>query len=143
VYENYKQAADKDKAVDYLVCGDFNCSPDDSSVTEVLGAFADRAKLAGPPAFLNLLGGKNPGQFGTIWYSGRPLIYDQICVSPGLLDAAGWACSPGSVRTETEGLTRPGATRREPWRFGDPERPPVGVRGFSDHFPVTVRLTAQ
>jgi hypothetical protein len=141
VYEHYKQAATRDAAVDYLVCGDFNCPPDDGSVTDVLGAFGDRAKLQGPPAFLNLLAGKPPAQFGTIMYSGRPLVYDQICVSPGLLDKAGWACDPATVRVETQGLIRAGATRREPWRFGDPGREPFGQRGYSDHFPVTVRLT--
>ncbi len=144
VYENYKQAFERDKAVDYLVCGDFNCPPEDASVTDVLGAFADKAKLAaGPPAFLNLMGGKNPAQYGTIFYSGKPLTYDQICVSPGLLDGDGWACDPASVRVETDGLIRRGATRREPWRFGDPGREGVGGRGFSDHFPVTVRLTVK
>jgi hypothetical protein len=143
IYDVYKAAADRDRAVDVLVCGDFNCPPDDSSVTDVLGAFGDRAKLNGPPAFLNLLAGKDPARFGTIWYSGKPLIYDQICVSPGLLDGQGWACDPASVRVDTDGLIRPGATRREPWRFGDPERGPVGERGYSDHFPVTVRLTVR
>ncbi len=141
IYENYKPAAGRDATVDYLVCGDFNCPPEDASVTDVLGAFGDRAKLKeGPPAFFNLLAGKNPAQFGTIFYSGKPLIYDQICVSPGLLDTAGWSCDPATVRAETQGLTRAGATRREPWRFGDPGREGFGGRGFSDHFPVTVRL---
>lgn len=141
IYENYKQAVGRDAAVDYLVCGDFNCTPDDSSVTDVLGAFGDRAKLNGPPAFLNLLTGRNPAQYGTIYYGGRPLIYDQICVSPGLLDKAGWTCDPSTLRVEAQGLTRPGATRREPWRFGDPGREAFGGRGFSDHFPVSVRVT--
>lgn len=140
IYEVYKQAARRDAAVDFLVCGDFNCEPADGSVTDVLGAFGDRAKLNGPPAFLNLFAGKDPARFGTAWYGGNPLIYDQICVSPGLLDAAGWTCDPDSVRTESDGLIRPGATRREPWRFGPPGQEPRGGRGYSDHFPVTVRL---
>lgn len=143
IYEAYRQAAVRDATVDFLVCGDFNCTPEDSSVTQVLGAFNDRAKLNGPPAFLNLLAGKSPAQFGTIFYSGRPLIYDQICVSPGMLDQVGWSCDPAGVRVETEGLMRRGGTRREPWRFGDPGREPFGERGYSDHFPVTVRLRAR
>jgi endonuclease/exonuclease/phosphatase family metal-dependent hydrolase len=140
IYENYKAAADRDPKVDYLVCGDFNCPPDDPSLTDVLGAFGDRARLAGPPAFLNLMAGKDPSRYGTLWYSGRPLIYDQMCVSPGLLDAAGWGCDPESVRAESQGLLRVGSTRREPWRFGDPKNPPTGGRGYSDHLPVSVRL---
>jgi hypothetical protein len=59
-------------------------------------------------------------------------------VSPGLLDAAGWSCEPDSVQTVTDGLIRPGATKRQPWRFGN--RKDDAHRGTSDHFPVTVRL---
>ena len=38
-------------------------------------------------SFLNLMASKEPAKFGTHYYH-KPLIYDQICVSPGLLDDA-------------------------------------------------------
>jgi endonuclease/exonuclease/phosphatase family metal-dependent hydrolase len=142
IYDAYVAATKRNPAVDFLVCGDFNCTPESDVVRNVLGGLSDRTKLTNPPAFLNLFAGKDPNKFGTLWYSGKPLIYDQICVSPGLLDANGWACDPDSVRSVSEGLTQPGGTRRQPWRFGDPQNSPVGGRGYSDHFPVTVRLTA-
>lgn len=143
VHDVYADLVRRDPAADFLACGDFNCAPDSDPITSGLHATADRSNLLppnAPPRLLNLFAGKPADQYGTLWYGGKPLIYDQICVSPGMLDGAGWGCDPDSARTVTAGLTRPGTTRREPWRFGDPARPPVGGRGFSDHFPVTVTL---
>jgi hypothetical protein len=104
----------------------------------------DRAKVIPGSAFmLNLLAGKPADRYGTLWYR-EPLIYDQICISPGLLDSRGWSCDPDSIAVVTDGLIRPGATRRQPWRFGNPDdtlKP--ADRGYSDHFPVTVRLSVQ
>jgi hypothetical protein len=93
---------------------------------------------------LDLFAGKDPNKFGTHYYNGRPLVYDHICVSPGLLDPDGWSCDPDSAKTITDGLIRPGATRRQPWRFGSPkENLRDADRGYSDHFPVVVTLTVQ
>ena len=114
---------------------------------KVLGAIGDKTKVKptdSEPYFLNLMNGKDPTKFGTIWYNGKPLIYDHICVSPGLLDAKGWSVDPDSIATVTAGLTRVGATRREPFRFGNPgKETKVGERGFADHFPVMVKLKVE
>ena len=133
----FAEKARTNPSADLLVCGDFNDTPDSEPVVRDLGATGGLSQLR------NLMAGKPPAEYGTLWYGGKPLIYDHIVVSPGLLDAAGWACDPDSVRTVTDGLIRPGVTRREPWRFGDPQTAPTGGRGFSDHFPVTVRLTVR
>lgn len=141
IYELYRDAARDRPDVDLLVCGDFNDTPDSDPVVNGLHATGDRALVvprADPPRLLDLLAGKSPQQFGTLWHRG-PLIYDQVCVSPGMLDPAGWSCDPESVRVPTDGLTR-SASRREPWRFGSPANAPTGGRGFSDHFPVMVTL---
>jgi endonuclease/exonuclease/phosphatase family metal-dependent hydrolase len=144
IYEAFRAAAKKNVDCDFLVCGDFNDTPDAEPVAKVLGAIGDRTKVKptdNEPYLLNLLGGKDPNKFGTLFYSGKPLIYDHICVSPGLLDSKGWSVEPDTVQTYTTGLMRKGATRREPWRFGSPENPlKESDRGYSDHFPVTVRL---
>jgi hypothetical protein len=58
-------------------------------------------------------------------------------VSPGLLDDHGWSCDPESAEV-VNSLVRPGDRQRRPWRFGS-ERDQF-PRGYSDHFPVTVRL---
>jgi endonuclease/exonuclease/phosphatase family metal-dependent hydrolase len=145
IYGVYERMALNNPAVDFLVCGDFNDTPDAPQVLEGLRATGDRSRVVKTnrnPQLLDLFANKDPKQFGTIWYANRPQIYDHICVSAGMLDNEGWSCDPDSVSTWTHGLTRPGATRREPWRFGDPNRSDLrdSDRGYSDHFPVLVTL---
>lgn len=144
IYDAYKSLADKNPDVDYLLCGDFNDTPEARTLTHDLGSIADikKVKSGGEyPALLNLMAGKSADRFGTIFYNGKPYIYDHICVSRGLLDDAGWSADPDSIRTHADGLIRTGATRREPWRFGDPDRNLRNAeRGYSDHFPVSVKL---
>lgn len=141
IAEEVARLTASDPAADVLVCGDFNDTPDSPAVTEFLKATGDRDRVTpGSGLLFDLMAGKSPAEYGSLYY-GKPLIYDHICVTPGLLDAAGWWCDPDTVRTVSQGLTRPGATRREPWRFANP-KPAIAddQRGFSDHFPVTVEL---
>lgn len=145
IYGVYEKLAANNPATDFLVCGDFNDTPDAPQVIEGLHAIGDRKKVvktSQKPNLLDLFANKDPSKFGTIWYANKPMIYDHICVSPGMLDEEGWGCDPDSAKTWTEGLIRPGATRREPWRFGDPGRSDMKAsdRGYSDHFPVLVNL---
>jgi endonuclease/exonuclease/phosphatase family metal-dependent hydrolase len=146
IYDYYKSLADKNADTDFLVCGDFNETPDAKELTFDLGAIGDikKVKAGGEfPPLLSLMAGKTADKFGTIYYN-KPLIYDHVCVSRGLLDDAGWSCDPDSIKTVTDGLIRTGATRREPWRFGDPDRNlRDSERGYSDHFPLTVKLTVR
>lgn len=140
----FTDLAKKNPNTDFVVCGDFNDTPDSEPVLKGLHTTGNRNQVLptdNNPFLLDLFAGKPADKFGTIWYNGRPLIYDHICVSPGMLDTEGWSCDPDSVKTYTDGLMR--GTRREPWRFGDPRRPPIGGRGYSDHFPVTVTLKLQ
>ena len=130
--------------VDLLVSGDFNDPPDAPSVTEHLRATGDLEAVLQPhrdPLLLDLFAGKDPwAGFGTYFYAGRWEIFDQIAVSPGLLDNQRWSCDPESARTVNT-LVRPGDKKHRPWRFGsEHDRQP---RGYSDHFPVTVELTVQ
>jgi endonuclease/exonuclease/phosphatase family metal-dependent hydrolase len=123
-----------------LVCGDFNDPPDADSVTIHLHATGDtRAVLDSREGLklLNLFADKDPLAFGTHYYHRRWQIFDQIVVSPGLLEEQGWSCDRQSARTVNT-LIRPGDRTHRPWRFGgEHDR---GPRGYSDHFPVTVRL---
>lgn len=127
--------------VDVLICGDFNDTPADLSVTKFLHATGDMQAVRNPGDELrlfNLFAGKDPAAgFGTHYYGGRWFIFDQLIVTPGMLDEQGWACVPESARVVNT-LVRPGDRVGRPWRFGAPrDRAP---RGYSDHFPVTVRL---
>lgn len=128
-------------AADVLICGDFNDNPDDVSVAENLHALGDRKRVAEAKdlVLLNLMAGKDPTRYGTHYYSGW-MIFDQIVVAPGMLDGKGWSCDPDSVEA-LRTLVRPGDRVGRPWRFGgEKEKQP---RGYSDHFPVTVKLKVQ
>jgi endonuclease/exonuclease/phosphatase family metal-dependent hydrolase len=124
---------------DFLVCGDFNDTPQDPSVAQRLRAVADprQVRIGAPElTMLNLFGDKAPAAHGTLNHDGRWYIFDQIAVSPGMLDSAGWSCDPASTRTIK--LARPDDAKQRPWRFGGAND--TAPRGYSDHFPVTVRL---
>ncbi|MBX9583744.1 MAG: endonuclease/exonuclease/phosphatase family protein [Gemmataceae bacterium] len=140
IYAEYERIVAADPDADFLVCGDFNTTPDSEPVAGELHMTVDRAAVvpgAVPPRLFGLLSGKPPAEYGTLVYNGRPLIYDQVGVSAGLLDGRGWACDPDSVTVPTDGMTRGG---RRPWRFGNRSGPPTGGRGYADHFPVVVNL---
>ena len=130
--------------VDLLICGDFNDEPSDRSVTEHLHATANKEDVLNGSRgamLLDLFADKDPeAGFGTHFYGGKWHIFDQIVVSPGLLDESGWSCDPATAHTVNT-LYNPHDRRRRPWRFGNEHD--KAPRGYSDHFPVTVRLRVQ
>ena len=84
-----EKLAEKNAGTDVLVCGDFNDTPDAPQVVDGLHAVGDRKRVVKTnrnPQLLDLFANKDPKQFGTIWYANKPQIYDQICVSAGMLD---------------------------------------------------------
>jgi endonuclease/exonuclease/phosphatase family metal-dependent hydrolase len=128
--------------VDLLVCGDFNDPPNADSVSRHLHATGDVDAVLHPsdgPLLLDLLADRDPEfGYGTHYYGRRWHTFDQIVISPGLLDDRGWSCDPASVHVINT-LYRPGDRFCRPWRFGNQHD--HGARGYSDHFPVTVRLS--
>jgi endonuclease/exonuclease/phosphatase family metal-dependent hydrolase len=141
IYAEYLKLVDANPVADVLVCGDFNDHPDAPPVSQTLRMTGDRSLVVPTktePRLFGLLSNKSPAEYGTHYYS-DPLIYDQIGVSPGLLDAQGWICDPDSVAVPTEGMIRDRARVRRPWRFGNRDDDAQG-RGYADHFPVVVQL---
>ena len=123
--------------MDLLICGDFNDGPLDRSVTDHLHATGSMEE-ARNGSLLNLFADKDAQLgFGTHFFGGRWHLFDQIVVSPGLLDDLGWSCKTESVRTVNT-LYNPHDRHRRPWRFGNEHD--KAPRGYSDHFPVTVQL---
>jgi endonuclease/exonuclease/phosphatase family metal-dependent hydrolase len=125
--------------VDVLIAGDFNDTPEDPSVIKRLHATGDleATRRDGPELLLlNLFAGKDSLSYGTHYFR-RWLIFDQIVVSPGMLDDYHWSCDVDSVRTVNT-LYRPGDRQKRPWRFGSEHD--RSSRGYSDHFPITVKL---
>jgi endonuclease/exonuclease/phosphatase family metal-dependent hydrolase len=143
IYGRFKAMYKANPRVDLLVCGDFNDNPDDPAVTEHLHAIgdADAVRAGGDdPKLLNLFAGLYKKGEASHFYGKKIYLFDQICVSPGMLDDEGWSCDPASAAVVKEMADR----RGRPIRFGgEKDRRPLDVRGASDHFPVIVRLTVR
>jgi endonuclease/exonuclease/phosphatase family metal-dependent hydrolase len=137
IYGEFRAMWTSNPAVDVLICGDFNDTPEAESVRRHLHAVGDAKMLrvAREPVLLDLFTDKDPDRFGT-HYHNRWFIFDHIVVSPGLLDNEGWSCDIDSVTT-VRATQRRGDRLGRPWSFGSPKH---GERGYSDHFPVTVKL---
>jgi endonuclease/exonuclease/phosphatase family metal-dependent hydrolase len=137
IHGAFRAMFERNKDVAFLVCGDFNDTPDDPSVTKHLRAIGGRDKVrdSREPLLLNLFAEKDPNKFGT-HYHFKWMIFDQIAVSRGLLGDTGWTCEPDSAAT-VQTPPRPKDPLKRPWSFGTPQHP---QNGYSDHFPVTVKL---
>jgi endonuclease/exonuclease/phosphatase family metal-dependent hydrolase len=137
IYGVYRAMYRSNPKVDFLVCGDFNDPPDEESVTKHLHAVGSSEFRRGSsdPLLLDLFADKAGGNVGTHFYHGKWSCFDQICVSPGMLDNEGWSCDPSSARIVND-LTAD--ERGHPHRFGNEHD--RSSRGWSDHFPVTVHL---
>ncbi len=124
--------------VDILISGDFNDDPEDDSVSNRLHASGDReaVRSSNTLQLFNLFAGKDRKEYGTHYYK-QWHIFDQVVVSPGLLDDKGWTCDPQSAQTFNQ-LHRAKDKQKRPWRFGGASE--KGERGYSDHFPVLVKL---
>ncbi len=159
IYGAYKAMYKNNPKVDYLLCGDFNDTPEDVSITHHLKAKGDVTLVQkdstspvmfnpsglGEPILFNLFANKDPRKFGTHYYKSKNVgpwyIFDQIIVSPGMLDREGWTCNVDSAQT-IRTLVRPGDRLQRPWSFGSRSDDPTR-RGYSDHFPVVVTLSVK
>jgi endonuclease/exonuclease/phosphatase family metal-dependent hydrolase len=141
IHDDFQAAYRKNPAVDYLVCGDFNDTPFDDAVEHGLGAIGDLKKVLSlakddRPLLYNPFAALAKSNKGTHYFGDRAYVFDNICLSPGLLDGEGWQYVDKSAAI-VERLS----FRGRPDRFGGPsDRRPWRNRGASDHFPVTVQL---
>ena len=113
IYGVYKGMFISNPKVDFLVCGDFNDPPDAPSVRKHLHAAGNRDEVLrsgkDAPLLYNLMDDKDPVRFGTHYYH-HLLIFDQIAISPGLMDEQGWTCRTDTLQT-INSLTRRGTRR--------------------------------
>jgi endonuclease/exonuclease/phosphatase family metal-dependent hydrolase len=140
IYNDFRAAYKKDPKVKYLVCGDFNDNPDDPAVVRNLHATGDvKAVLefrGDPPLFNPFVEKQKKRDYGTHFAMGEWYWFDQVCLSPALLEGDGW-----SYRNNSDRIIRKFEFRGRPDRFGGPaDRRPWRNRGASDHFPVTVEF---
>jgi endonuclease/exonuclease/phosphatase family metal-dependent hydrolase len=125
---------------DVVVCGDFNDEFKDPSIQNELHA-TDQIDLVrnslDEPRLLDVMANWDGDPPGTIHGKGRWSVFDHICVTRGMLDDRGWSCDPKTAQVFAPREFR--AKHGYPLPFG--KRSHEGPRGYSDHFPVTVRLS--
>jgi exonuclease III len=148
IYGRFKAMFLANPDIDLLVCGDFNDTPEDKSVIEHLHATGKRPEVPGDthePHLFNLSAGRDKEKFGTHRFQRKWFIFDQIIVSPGLLDDKGWTVLPDTLKT-----VRHISMQNQfggPWSFDrtyqDRSVRGSAKRGVADHFPVTVRLKVE
>ena len=136
----YGDNGDKDTPI--VVMGDFNDEPFNRSMQEYLLGTRDpgRVRFSKSGHLLNLMWplmrGDDPG---TYLFKSNWNMLDQILVSYPLVRRTG----PLRVKQDSIEISRPdilkGSSGR-PLRFGRPSRDSLNEDGYSDHFPVTVKL---
>jgi endonuclease/exonuclease/phosphatase family metal-dependent hydrolase len=138
VYGRYKAIATANPRAAVLACGDFNDDPTDDSVVKHLRATGDRRAVvssAEPLLYNPFVALKEAGK-GSHYHGAKAHVFDQACLSRGLLTGPGWSYVEGSARIVPEI-----AFRGRPNRFGGPrDKRAWSARGASDHFPITLEL---
>ncbi len=122
-----------------LIMGDFNDSPFEKSVSEVLGAGSPADKRIKTKLVNLALPLAEKGK-GSLKYRGRWELIDQMIVSTSLLDSSGVHVAKGSFRIFSPAFL----LEKDETHLGvRPKRTYLGYRyhgGFSDHLPVGVDL---
>ncbi len=126
----------------FLIMGDFNDDPLDRSLIEGLGVKTQLNGLQAEDLYSPHAGLHQPDSVGTLTYRGQWNLFDQIIVSANLLDKKGAL----EYIPESAGIHNPqfmqvggdGGSRYAPRRAI--YRGEFQENGFSDHFPVYLRL---
>ncbi|MDX8338481.1 endonuclease [Draconibacterium sp. IB214405] len=135
----YNEILEKDRDANVIIVGDFNDQPNDESISKYMGAADPSGSQNASLYNLSLPWMKQ--EEGTLKYQGQWFVFDQIMVSPGLLDKS------VGLQTNPEKAT----VCKLPFLFEADEknggrklfRTYTGYRyngGFSDHLPVMVEL---
>ncbi|MBP6705961.1 endonuclease [Achromobacter sp. Marseille-Q0513] len=154
-HERIREVKGPDAAI--LAMGDFNDDPFDASLTIHAGATREQGDVARAQSarFYNLSWryltqaavdhrGKARDLDGTLYFSGDGNVFDQILVARGLLAGSGaLRARVESARIEAYPEMVDHRVGEGPIRFGLPKGDAarnVNVDGYSDHFPVSVRI---
>lgn len=133
----------KGKDVALMALGDFNDSPFDRSFMEYALSTNDIQKVLGArssPWLYNLMAAPYGGGLGSVYYSG-PFMFDQILVNRGMVKPTSrLKVLPETAEVNNFDIMTTGRYRK-PRRFGRPSsKSTYDPDGFSDHFPVSVKI---
>lgn len=123
------------------VMGDFNDDPFNRSMSEILKGKKEPKSVATGEFFNPMAGLHHPDTLGSLWYQGKWNLFDQILLSQGLLDNK----KKLVYLQDSEEVFHPkmlrvgyGSAKEAPRR--SIFRGEFVKEGFSDHFPVYVKL---
>ncbi len=142
-----------------IALGDFNDEPFDKSITIHAQGLRDKGDVTRTRSarfynltweYLTLMTQDRKGNprllNGTLYFGSDASLFDQILISTGLLTGkSGWRTVDGSARIEAYPTMVSHRVGEGPIRFGLPSgdvAANVNLDGYSDHFPVSVRIEA-
>ncbi|MCB0836948.1 MAG: endonuclease/exonuclease/phosphatase family protein [Bacteroidetes bacterium] len=131
----------KDDDPNILIMGDFNDDPFNKSLVEVLNASSEENANA---SFFNpMFALHNPDSSGTLTYRGKWNLFDQILVSKGLMDKTGQLkyISQSAAIHNPEFMQVGGDSPAKDMPRRAIYRDEFQEDGFSDHFPVLLKLS--
>lgn len=127
-----------------LVMGDFNDQPYDRSIQEYAqGTYtAQRVLGARTPRLFNLMWRFYGKGIGSYYFDNFPLLLDQFLASRGLLNGrSGFTAELDAAKILMYLEMRGTGVYPVPRRFGRPSVPSsFNVNGFSDHYPIGLRI---
>ena len=128
-----------DRTARIIVMGDLNDDPVNESITRVLKATGNRYKISEGKLFNPWLGLYKEG-VGSLAYNDAWNLFDQIIISPALLDSAQAQFHFKDARIFTRDflINKTGRYKGYPKRTYDFNR---YIGGYSDHFPTYIILT--
>lgn len=138
-HERIRELHGNDAAV--AAMGDFNDEPFNRSVQDYARGWNNQEKVknAKEGCFYNLMWPLLAEGVGTFYLSG-PNVLDHFMVSRGIVTGdSGFSIVPGSIRREIYPGMADGGDYKKPVKFGRPSAT-LNQNGFSDHFPISVKL---
>lgn len=129
-----------------MVMGDMNDDPTDKSMVDKLSAKPDIAKLGASDMYnpwYNILSKEGRG---TLMYNGSWNLFDQIVMTPNMLNRSGSKDYSTLKYLKCQIFSRPYLFQTEGKYKGAPKRTTAGgiwLNGYSDHLPVVVYLAKE
>lgn len=124
-----------------VLMGDFNDDPNNNSITRVLGAIGEKEKLSEDQLFNPMSLIFDPEKMGSLAYQGKWNMFDQIILSEDLLDEEHpISYLPGSAKVFNDEMVRVPNRKTKFVPRRAIFRGKFQSNGYSDHFPVYVKL---
>lgn len=134
----------EDEDAHIIIMGDLNDDPFNKSVVETLGAVGEESAVKENGLFNPMYKLHNPDNYGSLTYKGKWNLFDQIILSEDLMDKEGdWVYEKGSAAVHNVELLQVGYGRGTTYPRRAIFRGKFVGEGYSDHFPVYVRLKKQ